>query len=139
VFVARLTIIKYQHNSKSLPLAIIMNLTLSIFTSLIICTSSFAQFGRDTIISKHLLDSLHQRVNQLIDSSRKLNYKNQVLLNTFKIDTIESRKDSATINFYSKTGKLLKRVIQQKFKRDDFISLEKVEYFNPIQQAEFVE
>jgi hypothetical protein len=110
-----------------------------IFTFLIFSTSTFAQAGNDTTVSKNLLDSLHYRISQLKDSTRRLFYYNHVLLNVFRVDTIKSRLDSTTVNFYSKSDKLLKRVVLEKFKRTDCISLEKAQYFNRQQQVEFVE
>jgi hypothetical protein len=110
-----------------------------IFIFLVYSTVTFAQAGRDTTVSKSLLDSLHYRIYQLTDSTRRLSYYNHVLANVFRIDTIKSRFDSTTLNYYSKSGQLLKRVILERFKRADCISLEKAEYFNRRQESEFIE
>ena len=96
----------------------------------------FAQIGRDTTILKFQLDSMQNLIFQLKDSARRLSFENRVSTQTKSIDTVFAGKDSLSILFKSKSGKVLKRIVQI-FRRPDCLMYETTDFMNRNELPEF--
>lgn len=63
----------------------------------------------DTLIPKSEIENLKQKIHELKQANKKLEYDNYFSLNFYKTDTVSKRKDSIVINFLTKEGKLLRQ------------------------------
>jgi hypothetical protein len=95
-----------------------------------------AQSSLDTTIGKIQLDSMQNLIFRFKDSARRLSYENRVFTQTRSIDTVFTSKDSLSILYKSKSGKVLKR-ISQTFRRPDCLMYETTEYLNRNELPEF--
>jgi hypothetical protein len=104
---------------------------------LLFISSVYGQKYSDTTLSTWKLDSLLTVHNDLKGAFKKQGYWFRLQMETNKVDTTNFGQDSTFISYWTKEGKLLKRIEQLKSKGCVFIKTEK--FYNVTGMIEYSE